>query len=164
MALRSGADILCQAASVTNGVVDQWGLVAVGLMAVRRGNANPKMWTDAAIKVNLQPPSRRSFSAWLEEKRGFLEGGKNFKMESFSNDVYPLLPALWHAMLPVEKRLVMAIVELNGGYTTNCLHELFFEAHVLYADMQKLRLCVSAALENPHHLDLGVPADDPGGN
>ena len=58
----------------------------------------------------------------------------------------------------------MAIVERNGGYTLKCLHELYFEAHVLYPDMQKLRLCVSAALENPHHLDLGVPADDPGGN
>jgi hypothetical protein len=41
VALRSGADMLRQAASVSNGVVDQWGLVAVGLMAVRSGNANP---------------------------------------------------------------------------------------------------------------------------
>jgi hypothetical protein len=30
--------------------------------------------------------------------------------------------------------------------------------------MQKLRLCVSMALENTHYLDFGVPADDPGGN
>jgi hypothetical protein len=30
--------------------------------------------------------------------------------------------------------------------------------------MQKLRLCVSAALENPHYLDFGVPDNDPGGN
>jgi hypothetical protein len=30
--------------------------------------------------------------------------------------------------------------------------------------MQKLRLCVSAALGNPHYLDFGVPAGDPGGN
>ena len=35
---------------------------------------------------------------------------------------------------------------------------------MLYPDMQKLRLCVSAALENLHYLDFGVPADDPGGN
>ena len=45
-------------------------------------------------------------------------------------------------MEPTEKRTVMAIVERNEGkYTPKCLHELFFEAHVLYADMQKLRLC-----------------------
>jgi len=67
-------------------------------------------------------------------------------------------------MLPSEKRVVMAIVERNRGYTLQCLHELYFEAHVLYPDMQKLRLCVSAALENPHYFDFGVPADDPGGN
>jgi hypothetical protein len=98
------------------------------------------------------------------KKRSFLEGGKCFKLEGFSNDVYPLLPQLWHAMLPSEKQVVMAIVERNGGYTLKCQHEFYFKAHVLYPDLQKLRLCVSAALENPHHLNLGVPTDDPGGN
>ena len=54
---------------------------------------------------------------------------------------------------------------LAQGDTTKCLHEqLFSEAHVPYAEMQKLRLCVSSAKENPHHLDLGVPEVDPGGN
>ena len=67
-------------------------------------------------------------------------------------------------MLPSEKRVVMAIAERNGGCTLKRLHEPYFEAHVLYPDMQKLRLCVSAALENPHYLDFGVPAGDPGGN
>ena len=162
--LRSGTAMLRQAASVSKGVVDQWGLVAVGLMAVRSGTKDPQMWIDAAKKVNLHPGFRRPFADWLEEKRGFLEGGLNFKLEDYSADVYPLLPSLWHAMLPTEKRRVMAIVERNGGYTTNCLHELYSEAHVPYAEMQKLRLCVSLAKENPHHLDLGVPEVDPGGN
>jgi len=35
---------------------------------------------------------------------------------------------------------------------------------VLYADMQKLRLCVSAAKDDPDHLNRGMPAEDPGGN
>jgi hypothetical protein len=65
------------------------------------------------------------------KKRSFLEG-KGFKLEAFSNDVYPLLPELWHAVLPSEKRVAMAIVERNGGYTLKFLHELYFEAHVLY--------------------------------
>jgi hypothetical protein len=30
--------------------------------------------------------------------------------------------------------------------------------------MQKLRMCVLAAFENPHLFDLGVPEVDPGGN
>ena len=96
------------------------------------------------------------------KKRCFLEGGKGFKLEAFSNDVYPLLPQLWHATLPSENRVVMAILERSVCYTLKCLNELYFEAHVLYPDMQKLRLCVSAALENPHYLEFGVPADDPG--
>ena len=66
------------------------------------------------------------------KKRSFLEGGKGFKLEAFSNDVYQLLPQLWHAMPPSEKRIVMAIMERNEGYTLKRLHELYFEAHVLY--------------------------------
>jgi hypothetical protein len=66
-------------------------------------------------------------------------------------------------MLPSEKCVVMAIVERNGGCTLKCLRDLYFAVHVLYPDMKKLRLCVSAALENPHYLDFGVPAGDPGG-
>ena len=163
--LRDGNAMLREAASVTRGVVDQWGLVAVGLMAVREGVKKPEMWVEAAQKVNLHPPTRRPFSVWLSEISHFLQGGKSFKMEAYSSDIYPLLPDLWHAMDPTEKRTVMAIVERNEGkYTPKCLHELYFEAHVLYTDMQKLRLCVSAAKDNPDHLNRGMPAEDPGGN
>jgi hypothetical protein len=35
---------------------------------------------------------------------------------------------------------------------------------VPFQDIQKIRLCVSAASENPHHLDFGVPEVGPGGN
>ena len=53
--LRSGTAMLRQAASVSKGVVNQWGLVAVGLMAVRSGTKDPQMWIDAAKKANLHP-------------------------------------------------------------------------------------------------------------
>jgi hypothetical protein len=90
--LRSGTAMLRQAASVSKGVVDQWGLVAVGLMAVRSGTKDPQMWIDAAKKTNLHPGFGRPFAEWLEEKRGFLQGGLSFKLEDYSADVYPLLP------------------------------------------------------------------------
>ena len=131
--------------------------MAVGLMAVREGVKNPDMWVNSAIKVNLHPKHRRHFSQRLQEIEGFLEGGKSFKLGDYSTDIYPLLPSLWHSMLPSEKRSVMSIVERNGGYNPECVRELYYEAHVPYADMQKLRLCVSAALESPHHLDMGMP-------
>ena len=38
-----------------------------------------------------------------------------------------------------------------------CLRELYLEGLVMYADMQKLRICVDAAKENPLHLDIGMP-------
>ena len=65
-------------------------------------------------------------------------------------------------MLPVDKRLIVSIVDRNGGcYTMNCLHEFYFEGPVMYADMQKLRICVDAAKENPLHLDMGMPVKGP---
>jgi ribosomal protein L12E/L44/L45/RPP1/RPP2 len=165
VSLRSGVDMLRQAASVTLGVVDQWALVGVGLMAVRQGTANPQMWINSAIKVNLHPDHRKPFSEWLEDKRSFLEGGKEFKIEDYSDDTYPLLSPLWHSMEPSEKRLIMAIVDRHGGiYSVKCLHDLFFEGHVPYKEIQKLRLCVDAAKENPHHLDMGMPSIRPEGN
>ena len=37
-------------------------------------------------------------------KRSFLEGGKQFKIEKYSADIYPLLPLPWQSLLPAEKR------------------------------------------------------------
>lgn len=163
VAMRSGLDMLRQAVSGLM-AVDQWQLVHVGLMAVREGVENPDMWINAAKKVNLHPKFRQPFSAWLEKIAHFLEGGKTFKLEPYSTDIYPLLPPLWHAMSPHQKRLVVEIVNRNGGYSPQCLKELFSEAHVLYSDMQKLRLCVDAAKEDPSHLDRGVPVEEESGD
>ena len=92
-------------------------------------------------KVNLHPNFRRPFSTWLEEKRSVLEGGMSFKLEDFSTDIYPLLSPLWHRMIPVDKRLIVSIADRNGGcYTMKFLRELYLEGHVMYADMQKLRI------------------------
>ena len=73
------------------------------------------MLVNSAKKVHLHPNFRRPFSTWLEEKRSFLEGGMSFKLEDFSTDIYPLLSPLWHSMLPVDKRLIVSIVDRNGG-------------------------------------------------
>ena len=115
--LRAGTGILRQAATVTKGCLDQWGLVNVGLMAVREGVKNPQMWIDSAEKVNLHVDKRRPFPVWLEDIHSFLEGGKSFKMETYSADLYPLLPTLWHTMLPAEKRIVMALWSAMGAYS-----------------------------------------------
>jgi hypothetical protein len=97
-ALRSGVDMLRQAASYSQGVVSQWDLISVGLAAVRSGNQNPQMWIDAAVRVNLHPDHRRPFTVWLEDIKSFLQGGKSFKIEDYSSDIYPLLPSLGQAL------------------------------------------------------------------
>ena len=53
--LHSGVDMLRSAAAVSLGIVDQWKLVNVGLMAVRDGVKKPEMLVNSAKKVNLHP-------------------------------------------------------------------------------------------------------------
>jgi len=95
-------------------VVDQQGLVAIALSAVRNGIANPNMWVELAKCVNLHPDYRLSLPQWLEKIDRFLEGGRSFKLEDYSAGNYPLLPSLWHAMEPNHKRLVFDVVGRNG--------------------------------------------------
>jgi len=152
-------DKLRHIASLTKGVVDQWILIAIALQAVRAGT--PDMWINSAKRVNLHPDFRRPFMIYMQEIAHFLVAGQTFKMETYSNDIYPLLPPLWHSMLPAEKRTVMSIMDRHGGlFTVNCVNELFFNARVMHKDMQKLRICVDAAKANPLHLDMGMPLED----
>jgi len=161
--LRFWLDKLRHIASVVHGHVDQWALLAIGLQAVRSGDAN--MWIESAKKVNLHPDHRRSFPIWLKDIEHFLEGGQSFKMENHSTDIYPLLPSLWHSMLPKDKRIVMDIMERHGGlFTPQCVNELFLIAHVMPKHMQKLRICIDAAKKNPLHLDMGMPNGDSNGD
>ena len=152
-------DKLRHTASITKGVVDQYTLVQIGLQAVREGT--PEMWINFAKKVNLHPDFRRSFQVYMLEIGHFLVAGQTFKMEDYSSDIYALLPSLWHSMLPSEKRVVMSIMDQHDGqFTTQCVNDLFFIARVMHKDMQKLRVCVEAAKENPLHLDMGMPHED----
>jgi hypothetical protein len=113
--LRNGVSLLRQVASVTQGVVDLYGLLNVGLMTVRQGVSNPQIFTKAAKKVHLLPDGRRSFKESIEDLRGFLECDKEFKIQDYSTDTYPLLLPGLQMMYPDEKRLVVSIVEQNDG-------------------------------------------------
>ena len=146
--LRFWLDKLRNVASLTRGCIDQWALLAIGLQAVRAGDAN--MWIESAKKVNLHPDYRRPFSMWLKDIEHFLEGGQSFKMENYSTDIYPLLPSLWHSMLPKDKHIVMGIMEKHDGFfTPECVKDLFLIAHVMPKHMQKLRICIDAAKKKP---------------
>ena len=75
-----GLSLARHAAVATRGVVDQWDLVDIALMAVREGVRNPSLWVNSAIKVNLHPFHRKSFPEWLEKIRFFLQDRQSFKL------------------------------------------------------------------------------------
>jgi hypothetical protein len=142
---------------VTKGVVDQWGMVLVGMMAVRA--ATRETWTRSYHACNLDPRTRVSFPDWCKKIEHFLQTGQSFKVEK-DLDKYVLLPSFWHGMKPTEKKLVVSVVEKHGSYTVECCRELQNLCHVPLKDMQHLRVCIQSAVECPSQLDRGAPADN----
>ena len=62
--MRELLGILRKSTTITRGVVDQWGLVHVGLGALRE--CTVKTWTDSFQACNLDPSTRVSFEDWLK--------------------------------------------------------------------------------------------------
>ena len=79
-----------------------------------------------------------------------------FKVEK-DLDKYLLLPSFWHGMTPVEKKLVVGVVEKHGSYNVECCQELHHSCHIPYKDIPNLRVCIQSALECPRQLDRGAP-------
>ena len=140
---------------VNKGVVDQWGLVHVGMFAIR--STKRDTWTISFHACNLDPRTRVSFLDWCKKIDHFLQAGQEFKIETEAMlDKYSYLPSFWHGMSPVEKRAVVAIVNKHGSYTVDCCKELYGSCHIPYKDMQNLRVCVECAAECPAQLDRGA--------
>ena len=132
------------------GVVDQWGLVHSGLMAVRE--VNKSTWTNSFAACNLDPRTRVSFPSWCEKIQQFLLGGESFKTD-IKSDKYSLLPSLWRNMESEKKKSIYNIVKTNGGWTVKCLNELKKHHNIPMKDLQNIRICVECADENPDHLE-----------
>jgi hypothetical protein len=140
--------------TIGGGIVDQWGLVHVGLACVRE--CTPEIWQTSFRRVNLDPKTRLSFAAWCEKIGHYLQGGDLFKPMD-SDDTYALLPAFWQGMLPAEKRKVIDTIDGHGDFTVECVKDLFAVCHIPLADMQHTRLCYEVAKKNPEHLDMTAP-------
>ena len=77
--LRDMLGLLRTTTSITRGVVDQWGLVHVGLAVVRmEGSA----WEISFKWVNMHPDHRLSFEEWIEQIAPSLQSSCNFKVEA----------------------------------------------------------------------------------
>jgi hypothetical protein len=75
--MRSTLDLLRRTTAICKGVVDQWGLVHVGLAAVRA--VKPSVWIESFKACDLNPHHRVSFEAWCQRIASDLRAGQQFK-------------------------------------------------------------------------------------
>lgn len=137
-------------------VIDGWDLIHVGLAAVRE--LSPKSWVVSFKRVNLHPSHRVSFSEWCDRISGFLQAGQSFRQETHDVDAYTMLPTFWHGMSTEEKSKCLDILKSHEyAYSPACLAQLHSEVRVPLSDMQQLRMCMHMAMDNPGHVQRGVP-------
>ena len=179
--MRACLAYLRASSKITKGVVDGWGLIHVGLAAVRE--LEPDSWVKSFKRVNLNPHYRVSFADWCVRIESFLVGGQSFKTEKSATTTatlpppppppppppYPPTPtppallqfltcisycrSFWRGMLPSEKEAALAI--LNGHdkqFSVQCVRDLSSKMHVPLKDMQHFRTCLELAMEDPSHI------------
>jgi hypothetical protein len=152
---------LRRAKSLNKGVVDQWGLVHVGLACLQESNKMKYIWTNSFRACNMDPRTQLSFPEWCVKINSFLQGGDSFKPEVAENDPYLLLPAFWLGMEPSEKRnAVAALNKHKNPWSAECIQALRDELNIPFKDMQNLRMCIDHAEDNPSDLERGLPSDD----
>ena len=150
--MRDLLGLLRSSTGITRGVVCQYGLVQVGLGALRHCKEHPDLWEGSFKLCNLHPDHRLPFAEWLEKIDHFLMSGESFKLETV--DKFHLLPPLWIGMSPQERKAVVAIIgDHDGEYTADCLVRLHEDCKLAYADMQKIRIGYDIAIEDPATLD-----------
>jgi hypothetical protein len=80
---------------VNKGVVDQWGLIHVGLFAIQALKA--RAWTNSFKACNMDPLTSICFPQWCKKIEHFIQASQSFKTEGPLN-TYALLPSFWHGM------------------------------------------------------------------
>jgi hypothetical protein len=156
--LREALDIVQSGDVFKNTVMTGWDLIVVGLHAVRQCKMDT--WISSFKKVNLHPDYRIGFGDWCQKIEAFLQPGQSFKLQNMT-DIYALLPSFWHGMLPAEKRHAVDIVQKHkastGMWSMECVTELVEQCHIPQQDLQNFRVCFDAAVDDPSHLDKGLP-------
>jgi hypothetical protein len=90
--------------------------------------------------------ARLSFAEWCEKISHFLQAGESFKHETFKTepsveDIYGMLPQIWHAMPPVEKKVVASAANRhNKEFGVECSNEVHRECSI---SMRICRISVS---------------------
>ena len=138
-------------------IVDQWGLVHVVLHMMRA--TKPDTWTRSFQACNLDPRTRVPFSEWCNKTSSFSLGGQTFKEED-KLDPHALLPGFWHGMTPAEKKVAVALIDREGGFTVKCVKALEEECSFRRKDLNHVRVCYELAKANPQHLERGILSEE----
>jgi hypothetical protein len=149
--------MLRSATYLNRGVVDQWGLIHVGLYAIRE--TKRETWIRSFEACNLHPVTRMAFGDWCAKIEQYLQVDQSFEDEAVAVDKYTLLPSWWHAMKPEEKRNAFDVIKENGGFTMECLIELRELCKIPTKDMQNMRVCYECSKETPDHLQRTLPIE-----
>ena len=82
----------------------------------------------------------------------------NLITQSQEIDEYTLLPALWQAMPPVDKKTAVDIVQRFSGndWGLDCCSALITALKIKLSDLTTLQPCIFLAVDNPSHLDRGL--------
>ena len=141
---------------------NQWDLVHCGMQAVRATSRRPEIWINSAIAVNLHPEHRLPFPEWCKKIAPLMTASDSFDLVVQNNtDPYHLLPLLWQAMLPCDKRMAMSIFESHGKmWNVECVREMMSTLLVTVKEMSALQLGVWHAIDDPSHLDRGMEDAD----
>jgi hypothetical protein len=90
---------------------------------------------------------------WCKKLKPFMQASDSFNliMQSKQIDEYMLLPSLWQAMPPGDKKTAVAIVEHFGKdtWSVECCRELTIKAlKISLADLTMLQPCIFLAIDH----------------
>jgi hypothetical protein len=141
-------------------LIDQLDLIHCRVAAVRYTHCNPEVWISLFVSINLHPMRMIPFADWCKKLEQFMQATDSFNVITQSQEIdeYTLLPALWQAMLPVDKKTAATIVQRFSDNTwgLDCCSALITALKIKMSDLTKLQPCISLAIDNPSRLDRGL--------
>jgi hypothetical protein len=98
------------------------------------------------------------FADWCKKLKPQAADSFNLITQSQEIDEHTLLPALWQAMPPVDKKTAVAIVQRfsDNAWGLDCCSALITALKIKMSDLTTLQPCIFLAIDNPSHLDRGL--------
>ncbi len=93
-------------------LIDQWDLIHCRVAAVGYTHRNREVLISLFVSVNLHPMRMIPFADWCKKLEPFMQAADSFNLITQSQEIneYTLLPVLWQAVLPVDKKTAATII------------------------------------------------------